>query len=227
MYRQVKGPSGSKFLGGPSLVGGALLSLARPGAALADPDLDTFLAPSHASNSGHDRPMVRGETSSRSRRTHGALANKRPADIRARALASTLRELEAAGFKTRRALADELNRRGIPTALGGRWHYTTVVRMLTRLGLITLGKGGTNNRLAHKRAADARAKPLAATVRKLRRVGIVSITGIARELNERGIPTARGGKWRLTTVTRLLERLERLEACRRNRAIPTSDAEPK
>ena len=88
-------------------------------------------------------------------------------------------------------------------------------------------RGGTNSELASKRVADVRAEALRPTICKLRKAGFVSITAIARELNERGIPTARGGKWRLTTVTRLLERLERLEACRRNRAIPTSDAEPK
>jgi recombinase len=114
----------------------------------------------------------------------------------------------------------------LTTARGDRWHYTTVVRMLTRLGLITLGKGRINNALAHKQAADARAKALASTIRKLRRAGLVSISAIARELNERGIPTAQGGKWRLTTVTRPLERLERLEAFRRTRATRTRDAEP-
>jgi hypothetical protein len=84
--------------------------------------------------------------------------------------------------------------------------------MLTRLGHLVSAKGGTNNGLATKRVADVRAEALRPTIRKLRKVGFVSITAIARELNERGIPTARGGKWRLTTVTRLLERLERLEA---------------
>ena len=92
------------------------------------------------SRTDHDGPMeqARGKASSRRRGKHGAFANKRAADARARALASTLRELKAAGFISRRALADELNRRGIPTARGGRWHYTTVVRMLTRLGLLTV-----------------------------------------------------------------------------------------
>ena len=168
---------------------------------------------------------VRRGTSSRRRSVQGALAAKRAADFRARALASTLRELIAAGFGSRRALAHELNRRRIPTARGGRWHYTTVTRMLTRVALIT--NGSINNGLDHKRAAEARAKAMASTIRKLRKAGFVSVTAIARELNERGIPAARGGKWRLTTVTRLLERLERLEAFRRNRATPTSDAEPK
>jgi hypothetical protein len=172
MYRQVKGPSGSNFLGGPSLVGGTLLSLARPGAALADPDLDTFLAPSHASNSGHDGPMVRVETSPGRRGMQGALANKRAADSRANALASTIRELEAAGFISRRALTDELNRRRIPTARDGRWHYSTVVRMLTRLGLLTSGTGGRiNNGQASKQPADARAKMLAQTIRALQAKG--------------------------------------------------------
>jgi hypothetical protein len=115
---------------------------------------------------------VRGETSSRWRGGHGALANKRAADSRARALVSIIRELRAAGFVSRRALADVLNRRAIPTARGGRWHYTTVVRVLTRLGLLTSGKGGRiNNGLALKQAADARAKALAPTIRALQGKG--------------------------------------------------------
>jgi arylsulfatase A-like enzyme len=154
----------------------------------------------------------RGETSSHRRGVHGALANKRAADARALALVSTIRELRAAGIISRPTLAHELNRRGILTAHGGKWHTTTVVRMLARLGLLTSGNGGRiNNGQAGKRAADARAEAFGPTIRKLRRAGVVSITAIARELNERGIPTARGGKWHLTAVARLLERLERLE----------------
>ena len=158
---------------------------------------------------------------------HGALGGRRAADSRALVLLPTIRELMAAGFVSQRGLANELNRRGIPGVGGGRWHRNTVARMLTRMGMLTSGKGGINNGLASKRVADVRAEALRPTIRKLRKAGFVSITAITRELNERGIPTARGGKWRLTTVTRLLERLQRLEAFRRNRAIPTSDAEPK
>ena len=169
---------------------------------------------------------VPGETSPSRRRTHGALANKQAADSRANALASTLRELKAAGFLSRRALTDELNRRQIPTALGGRWHLTTVVRMLTRLGLITLGIGARiNNGQAKKHAADVRADALAPTIRKLRKAGFVAIRAIARELNEREIPTARGRKWHASGVSRLLRRLKRLEpssARRRRRETPSS-----
>ena len=154
---------------------------------------------------------VRGETSSRRRGVHGALAGKRAADFRALALVPTIRELRAAGFVSRRALVDELNRRGIPTAHGGRWHYTTVVRMLTRLGRITPGKGRINNGLAIKQAADARAKALAPRIRALQGKGLVSPKAIARALNEREIPTARSRKWHPTSVGRLLDRLKRLD----------------
>jgi hypothetical protein len=194
-----------------------------------DPDFDTFLAPRRASKPCHDGPMeqVRGETSPDRRRMHGALAGKRAADTHALALLPTIRKLMAAGFVSQRGLANELNRRGIPGAVGGRWHRTSVARMLTRLDLLMSERGGTNSELASKRVADVRAEALRPTIRKLRKAGFVSITAITRELNERGIPTARGGKWRLTTVTRLLERLERLEAFKPNRATRTSDAEPK
>ena len=147
---------------------------------------------------------VRGKTPHRRRRLHGKLA----ADSRAHALVPVIRELRAAGFISRRSLANELNRRGIPTARGGRWHYTTVVWMLARLGLLTSGKGGRiNNRLASKQAADARAKALASTIRALQVKDLVSFSAIARELNEREIPTALSGKWHPASVSRLLHRL--------------------
>ena len=152
---------------------------------------------------------VRGERSSRSRGMHGALANMRAADVRANALASIISELRAAGFISRRSLAAELNRRGIPTAQGGRWHRTTVTRMLTRLGLITWGKDARiNNGQAKKRAADARAEALAPTIAKIQSAGFVSINAITRELSEREIPTPKGSKWHPTSVKRLLQRLE-------------------
>ena len=159
--------------------------------------------------------QVTGRASSRRRGGHGALANKRAANSRAHDLASTIRKLIAAGFVSRRALADELNRRGIPTARDGSWRYTTVVRMLTRLGLLPSGKGGRiNNGLASKQAADAQAKALASTIRALQAKGLVSFSAIARALNEREIPTAVGGSWHPTSVKRLLRRLKRLRSSR-------------
>jgi hypothetical protein len=147
-----------------------------------------------------------------------ALKNKQAADSRALALASTIRELMAAGFVSQQALTDELNRRGVPTALGGSWHRTSVGKILMRLGLKT--KGTVNNGLASKKAADARAKTLASTVRALQVKGLVSLGAIARELNARKIRTGRGGKWHPSGVSRLLHRLEKLEPS----STPTSQA---
>jgi hypothetical protein len=144
-------------------------------------------------------------------RLPGSQVIKRRAELHAAGYASTIQELRSAGFLSRRALADELNRRRTPTARGGKWHYTTVVRVLMYLGLATSGNGTVNHGKANKQAADIRAEVLRSTILELRTAGVLSITAIARELNERGIATAKGGKWRATGVSRLLHRLERLE----------------
>jgi Recombinase len=117
-----------------------------------------------------------------------------------------------------------LNRRGIPTALAGSWHRTTVARMLTRTGLIT--SGYLNIGRTNKQAAEARAKALASTIRALQAKGLVSFGAIARALNEGEIPGARGGKWHRASVSRLMRRLERLEPSPRTVVAPTRDSEP-
>ena len=157
---------------------------------------------------------ARGQASSRKNGILGALAGRRTADSRARALASILRELLAAGFVSQAALAKELNRREVPTRNGGKWHRTTVARVLARLGVVTNGR--INNGLWHTQAADTRARALAPTIRKLRRAGIVSGKSIARELNEREIPTARDHNWHKSTVRRLLQRRDRLDRISRS-----------
>ena len=156
--------------------------------------------------SGHDGSMERVGEEIASR--NSASADRRPT-AHALALLPTIRTLMAAGFISQRALAKELNRRRIPTTLAGKWHRTTVTRVLARLGLITNGR--TNIGRSQARAADLRAKALASTIRKLRKAGFVSASAIARELNAREIPTTRGSKWPPTTVKRLLQRLERLD----------------
>ena len=172
----------------------------------------TVLPPSRTSRTSHDGPMqVHAETSLRQRGVQGALANKLAAGSRAPALVPTVRKLKAKGYVTHQALAEKLNRRGIPAPRGGRWHLTTVIRMLARLGLIALGNGRSNSKLAARRAADARAEALAATIRKLRKAGFVSLSAIARELDKRRVRAARGGKWHRSSVSQLLRRLEKLD----------------
>jgi DNA invertase Pin-like site-specific DNA recombinase len=63
---------------------------------------------------------------------NGAAAGKAAADAFARNVLPVVRELQAAGVKTSRAIADALNARGIPTARGGEWHGSTVQNLLAR-----------------------------------------------------------------------------------------------
>jgi DNA invertase Pin-like site-specific DNA recombinase len=68
-----------------------------------------------------------------------------------------------------------------------------------------------NAELGRQKAAEARhAKAasriadLAPIVEAIRSEGITSATGIAKALNERGIPTTRGGRWQAVQVQRIL-----------------------
>jgi len=179
MYRQVKGPSGlADFLGGPSLVGGGSNEPRR--SICCCPNRS---GPRHNLNigrrlarRGHNRPMepVRGENSPGRTGMRGVLGGKRAADARALAMLPTIRKLVAAGFVSQRVLANELNRRGIPGAGGGRWHRTSVTRMLTRLGQLTSGQDRTYNGLTSKRVADVRAEAFGPTIRQLRKAGFAS-----------------------------------------------------
>jgi hypothetical protein len=48
--------------------------------------------------------------------------------------------------------------------------------------------------------ADARAQSLGPAIAEIRAAGINSYKGIATQLEARGIPTARGGRWAATQV---------------------------
>jgi len=64
------------------------------------------------------------------RKIRTARVNARAAD-----LAPIVAELQTNGVRSLRAIAAEMNRRGIPTASGrGEWHADTVRQLLARLG---------------------------------------------------------------------------------------------
>ena len=58
---------------------------------------------------------------------------KAHAQDRAQNLRAIVADVGGSGITSVRAIADELNRRAILTARGGRWHATSVVRLLERL----------------------------------------------------------------------------------------------
>jgi hypothetical protein len=56
-----------------------------------------------------------------SRHRRKALADQRAANV-----VPIIRDVQRAGLKSLRAIADALNARGVPTAHGGAWHASSV-----------------------------------------------------------------------------------------------------
>jgi DNA invertase Pin-like site-specific DNA recombinase len=77
---------------------------------------------------------ARGQVLGRNGAERLAPAYKVQAVERAVELAPVLRELQASGLSAR-GMAVELNRRGLETASGGRWHAQTVIRAMRRVGI--------------------------------------------------------------------------------------------
>jgi len=64
-----------------------------------------------------------------------------------------------------------------------------------------IGEAGRKARTAR---ADARAAELAPVIAELQGAGVTSLHAIATVFNARGIPAARGGKWKAVQVRRVL-----------------------
>lgn len=71
-------------------------------------------------------------TNLREAATKGAAANRVAADAFADNVLPIVRQMEAAGVRSLRALAEALNVRGIRTSRGGQWHPTTVRNLIAR-----------------------------------------------------------------------------------------------
>ena len=73
------------------------------------------------------------------------------------------------------------------------------------------GKGGAPLRAAISRNAERHALDLAPVVEDVWACGATSLRAIAAELNARGMLTRRGGRWHVSTVLNLLDRLGQRE----------------
>jgi DNA invertase Pin-like site-specific DNA recombinase len=100
-------------------------------------------------------------------------------------------EAKAISERTKAALA-AAKRRGVK--LGG-YRGTTMTKAMRRAATAAIVK-----------RADDRAADLAPTIAELQANGATSLRAIAAGLNERGIPTARGGQWSAVQVARVLDR---------------------
>jgi DNA invertase Pin-like site-specific DNA recombinase len=100
-------------------------------------------------------------------------------------------EAKVISERTKAALA-AAKRRGVK--LGG-YRGTTISKAMRKASAEAVAK-----------RADARAADLMPTIAELQAAGATSLRAIAAGLNERGIPTARGGKWSAVQVQRVLDR---------------------
>lgn len=77
--------------------------------------------------------MLGNRTSLAGAAAKGAVANRTAADAFAANVLPVVRQIQAAGIKTHRALAEALNIRGVRTARGGEWHATTVRNLIGKI----------------------------------------------------------------------------------------------
>jgi DNA invertase Pin-like site-specific DNA recombinase len=113
-------------------------------------DADPFMLQIYAAVAEKERAMISERTkaalkAAKARGTvlgvHGATladANRAAAEAQAATLTPIIRELQAAGITTTRAIAAELNARKVPSARGGAWHPPSVARLLARLAAYEL-----------------------------------------------------------------------------------------
>lgn len=94
-------------------------------------------------------------------------------------------------------------------------HERRLISQRTKAGLerakargVKLGKYGATLARQNRAEADALAETLKPVVAEIRAAGKISVRAIMRELNERGINTARGGKWQPQTTNVLLQRID-------------------
>jgi DNA invertase Pin-like site-specific DNA recombinase len=75
-----------------------------------------------------------------------------------------------------------------------------------RLGNPRLSEAAALGTAVGKAAADQRSAQILPIIRELRANGVASANAIATKLNERRVPTARGGRWTHVQVAAVLER---------------------
>jgi len=110
------------------------------------PDVDPFMLHIYAAVAEKERNLIAARTREalQAAKLKGkilgkagrlrARENKAAADVHAKALQPTLRELRSQGVVSVRAISAELNKRGVRTSRDGKWHATSVARLLARIG---------------------------------------------------------------------------------------------
>ena len=98
------------------------------------------------------RKPTRGAKLTAKARAAGRAALQTRAQERAADLAEIVKELQAAGCESLRAIAAGLDARGIPTARGGNWSAVQVSRLLGRLRRVQHSRKRTSDGGSRERA---------------------------------------------------------------------------
>lgn len=116
-------------------------------------------------------------------------------------------EREMISVRTKAALKIAAQR----IAVSGQRKNPSIKRLGNPRGAAHLsGLGNEAATAAIQKKADAAASRLQATLIRIKATGITSKTGLAKALNEHGIPTPRGSQWDAKAVIRLETRLANL-----------------
>jgi DNA invertase Pin-like site-specific DNA recombinase len=73
---------------------------------------------------------------------------------------------------------------------------------------VKLGRNGATLAKENRAAANQRAEELRPAIQEIRAAGITTVRGICEELNRRGVPAPRGGKWFIPQTHRTLQRID-------------------
>ena len=77
-----------------------------------------------------------------------------------------------------------------------------------------IGEAGNVGRATMAAVADQHARSLLPVLGTIRNEGSITLAAITAALNERRVPTPRGARWHVSSVSNLLARAQKLEALR-------------
>jgi DNA invertase Pin-like site-specific DNA recombinase len=121
---------------------------------------------------------------------------------RAADLAPVIAEIQTAGFVSIRAVARQLDLRGIRPLRADRWgRGSSVGKLLSRL---SMARSVSESKHARRAAIQRWAAALTPVIADVRGSGHKTLKSIARELNARGVPCFKGGLWDHMAVRRTL-----------------------
>jgi DNA invertase Pin-like site-specific DNA recombinase len=116
-------------------------------------------------------------------------------------LAPVIAEIRAAGFVSIRAVARQLDLRGIRPLRSNEWGQRSVGKLLSRL---SVARSVSESKQARRAAMQRWAAALTPVITDVRGSGHKTLESIADELNARGVPCFRGGQWDHTALRRAL-----------------------